>query len=163
LTCHDDSRFVRVTDVGGATVPTDQGWSDQKKWVAGIVASVITAAIGYALFGSGGLFNPKPAAPASMAQASISAFDTALSYSSQQNGSATFTVSNQGNLVANSCRVGGTNVSPFGNEFAIPAGGSVNVAWTLFTYGKRGALPVTAVVRCDNATSQTVSRTIEVL
>jgi hypothetical protein len=146
---------------GGANMAAGQrGWSDPKRWVLGIVGSVVGAVLVFLLIGPRGLLNP-PAAPtpepAAVPALSIGSFELPFPLTNDTNHTARFVVVNQGDAPATGCEMRG-DVSPaLGRQFLVPAGDSSAVEWGVLTYGRPGGTAtLQAWVECANADSEAV-------
>jgi hypothetical protein len=136
------------------------GWSDAKKWIAGIVASVIVALVVFLATMEGGFLNPSrptPVPPAQRPDIAISEFDLPFVVSGGENVVAEFTISNEGNAVARGCVLRG-DVSPVGDEFSVGPNSFTRVAWGVRSFGLSGNVQFSAYVLCDNAISETATR-----
>lgn len=136
----------------------DNGWSESTKWATGIASTVVGGVLLFWLTQGGGPLTPdeKPP-PERKAIVTISEFDLPFVVSGDENVVASFTISNEGDAVAQACQLQG-DVSPVGDEFSIQPNGVTTIQWGVRTYALEGDVSLTAIVQCANATSPPVTR-----
>jgi hypothetical protein len=133
------------------------GWSSGARWTVALASPVVAVVVIWLLNQDGGPTSPKPPPTPPEAIVSVSDMDTAVY--TRRGSDVAFTITNDGDGVANGCHIRGNTRNPV--EFSIPAHRSVAVSEPIYA-ARTGVQTLSYNVVCENARSTAVSKAVHI-